>query len=221
MEHPSYKQPVILLMFQQSNRQGEPVYSCYANTSVPHPVRNTLMQQPPMQPLLLQIPHCQPSLLPNEQHFGVQQQSSQSFVQPDGHQQPLMDSNSYHSNVHAPTAQHSVNAQQTFRVPNLHQQSASPCLPLHSNRFTIPQTNKQQVLVQQPNYQQQNSQMKQQLTKPVYLPSIQHVQHQQIFMSEMTKFMVKKLRLLKFTDIPGTFVSWKTTFQSVLGKCHH
>lgn len=39
-------------------------------------------------------------------------------------------------------------------------------------------------------------------------------------MSEMTKFLVKKdilkLRSSKFMDIPGTFVSWKTTFQSVL-----
>ena len=45
-------QPVTLPMFQQSNRQGEPVYSCHAKTNVTHPVRNTLMQQPPMQPLL-------------------------------------------------------------------------------------------------------------------------------------------------------------------------
>lgn len=39
-------------------------------------------------------------------------------------------------------------------------------------------------------------------------------------MSEMTKFLVKKdilkLRLSKFMDIPGTFVSWKTTLQKVL-----
>ena len=76
------------------------------------------------------------------------------------------------------------------------------------------------MLVQQPNYKQQNSQTQQQLTQPVFLPSIQPVQQQQTFMSEMNKFMVKKdilrLSLSKFTDIPGTFVSWKTTFQSVL-----
>lgn len=31
----------------------------------------------------------------------------------------------------------------------------------------------------------------------------------------MKKYILK-LRLSKFIDIPGTFVSWKTTFQSVL-----
>ena len=76
------------------------------------------------------------------------------------------------------------------------------------------------MLGQQPNYQQQNSQMQQQLTQPVYLLSIKPVQQQHTFMSAMRKFMVKKyilkLRLSKFTNTPGTFVSWKTTFQSIL-----
>lgn len=34
IDQPSYKKPVTLPMSQQSNRQVEPVYSCYAKTSV-------------------------------------------------------------------------------------------------------------------------------------------------------------------------------------------
>lgn len=81
----------------------------------------------------------------------------------------------------------------------------APPVPLQPSRIEQP-NNPQQFPVQQrpePYYVQPRSQLT-----------------QQTYMSEMTKFLVKKdilkLRLSKFMDIPGTFVSWKTTVQSVL-----
>lgn len=81
----------------------------------------------------------------------------------------------------------------------------APPVPLQPSRIEQP-NNPQQLPMQQrpePYYVQPRSE-----------PT------QQTYMSEMTKFLVKKdivkLRLSKFMDIPGTFVSWKTTFQSVL-----
>lgn len=101
------------------------------------------------------------------------------------------------------SAQPSVYAHQTCHLPNFQQpvHMHAPPVPLQPSRIEHP-NNPQQFLVQQrpePYYVQPRSQ-----------PT------QQTYMSEMTKFLVKKdilkLRLSKFMDIPGTFVSWKTTF---------
>lgn len=104
------------------------------------------------------------------------------------------------------STQPSVYAHQTCHLPNSQQ-------PVHIHAPPVPL---QPSRIEQPNNPQQFP--VQQRPEPYYVqPGSQPTQ--QTYMSEMTKFLVKKdilkLRLSKFMDIPGTFVSWKTTFQSV------
>lgn len=105
------------------------------------------------------------------------------------------------------SAQPSVNAQLTCHLPNFQQ-------PVHMHAPPAPL---QRSRIVQLNYPQQFH--VQQLPEPYYVqPGSQPTQRK--YMSEMTKFLVKKgffkLRLSKFMDIPGTFVSWKATFQKVI-----
>lgn len=126
-------------------------------------------------------------------------------MQPYSHQ-----SSSSSSSVHLiPQPQNMAfcSAHQTCHLLNSQQpvHMHTPPVPLQPSRIEQP-INPQQFPVQQ-------------RPEPYYVPPGSQPT-QQTYMSEMTKFLVKKdilkLRLSKFIDFPGTFVSWKTTFQSVL-----
>lgn len=104
------------------------------------------------------------------------------------------------------SAQPNVYAHHICHLPNSQQ-------PVHMHALPVPL---QLRRIEQPNNPQQF--LVQQRSEPYYVqPGLQPTQRTS--MSEMTKFLVKedilRLRLSKFMDIPGTFVSWKTTFQSV------
>lgn len=206
IEHSSVQEPVRSSVNVQCYTSYGPVYSNEARTYVPSVKMEPPRQQLLTQPSLVQIHGIQSSLLPSEQQTRTRHPVSQTLMQPYSHQ------SSVHlipqpQNMPFYSAQPSVYAHQTCHLPNFQQpvHMHAPPVPLQPSRIEHP-NNPQQFLVQQrpePYYVQPRSQ-----------PT------QQTYMSEMTKFLVKKdilkLRLSKFMDIPGTFVSWKTTFQSVL-----